>query len=173
MEGSDPAAVRLDYVRSADQLATAPVHHPVIVVGAGPVGLACAIDLARHGVDVVVLDEDDTLASGSRAICFAKRTLEIFDRLGCGERMVEKGVSWQVGRVFFRDALAYQFDLLPEAGHRRPAFINLQQVLCRGILAGTRAIAAGDRPALAQSGQWRARGSRRCGPQDQYAGRRL
>ena len=134
MDGSDPEAIRLDYVRSADQLATAPVHHPVIVVGAGPVGLACAIDLARHGVAVVVLDEDDTLATGSRAICFAKRTLEIFDRLGCGERMVEKGVSWQVGRVFFRDALAYQFDLLPEAGHRRPAFINLQQYYVEAFL---------------------------------------
>lgn len=127
MEGSDREAIRLDYVRSADQSAPAPVHHPVIVVGAGPVGLACAIDLARHGVAVVVLDEDDRLSSGSRAICFAKRTLEIFDRLGCGERMVEKGVRWQVGRVFFRDGLAYRFDLLPEAGHRRPAFINLQQ----------------------------------------------
>jgi 3-(3-hydroxy-phenyl)propionate hydroxylase len=36
-------------------------------------------------------------------------------------------VQWHVGRVYFRDAQAYQFDLLPEAGHRRPAFVNLQQ----------------------------------------------
>ena len=101
--------------------------HPVAVVGAGPVGLAVAIDLAQRGVDVVVLDDDDTVSVGSRAICYAKRSLDILDRLGVGQRIVDKGVSWNVGKVFFRDALAYQFDLLPEAGHRRPAFVNLQQ----------------------------------------------
>ncbi|MDH4182111.1 MAG: FAD-dependent oxidoreductase, partial [Betaproteobacteria bacterium] len=83
--------------------------------------------LAQHGVPVVVLDEDETVSVGSRAICYAKRALEILDRLGVGQRIVDKGVGWNVGRVFFRDALAYRFNLLPEAGHRRPAFVNLQQ----------------------------------------------
>src|SRR5271168_4667825 len=89
------------YRRSADQDASTPPLHPVVVVGAGPIGLASAIDLAQHGVPVVLLDDDCTLSTGSRAICFAKRTLEIFDRLGCGQRMVDKGVSWNLGRVFF------------------------------------------------------------------------
>jgi len=111
---------------------TAP--HPVIVVGAGPVGLATAIDLAHHGVHVIVLDDDCTLSTGSRAICFAKRTLDIFDRLGCGDRMVQKGVCWNVGRVFLRDQEVYNFDLLPDAGHHRPAFINLQQYYVEGYL---------------------------------------
>jgi len=100
---------------------------PVVVVGAGPVGLAAAIDLAQRGVPVVLLDEDDTVSVGSRAICYAKRTLEVLDRLGCGDPIVAKGVGWNVGRVFHRDALAYEFNLLPESGHRRPAFVNLQQ----------------------------------------------
>ncbi|MGY4210519.1 3-(3-hydroxy-phenyl)propionate hydroxylase [Burkholderia sp. PvR073] len=111
------------------------VIHPVIVVGAGPVGLSAAIDLAQQGVPVVLLDDDDTLSTGSRAICFAKRTLEIFDRLGCGERFVEKGVSWHVGKVFLQDEQLYAFDLLPEEGHARPAFINLQQYYVEGYLA--------------------------------------
>jgi 3-(3-hydroxy-phenyl)propionate hydroxylase len=122
------------YRRSPDQDAAAPVRHPVIVVGAGPVGLSAAIDLAQQGVPVVLLDDDCTLSTGSRAICFAKRTLEIFDRFGCGQRMVDKGVSWNVGRVFFRDEQVYSFDLLPESGHRRPAFINLQQYYVEGYL---------------------------------------
>jgi 3-(3-hydroxy-phenyl)propionate hydroxylase len=100
---------------------------PVVVVGAGPVGLVAAIDLAQQGVPVVVLDDDCTVSVGSRAICYAKRTLEILDRLGCGEAIAAKGVQWNVGRVFFRDAPAYRFDLLPEPGHHRPAFVNLQQ----------------------------------------------
>jgi 3-(3-hydroxy-phenyl)propionate hydroxylase len=75
----------------------------------------------------VILDDNDVVSVGSRAICWAKRTLEIFDRLGVGERMVAKGVTWQVGRVYHRDQELYRFDLLPEGGHKMPAFINLQQ----------------------------------------------
>jgi 3-(3-hydroxy-phenyl)propionate hydroxylase len=132
---TDFQRLRFAYRRSADQDAAAPVRRPVVVVGAGPVGLSLAVDLAQREVPVVLLDNDDTLATGSRAICFAKRTLEIFDRLGCGERMVAKGVSWNVGKVFFRDAQIYRFDLLPESGHERPAFINLQQYYVEGFLA--------------------------------------
>ncbi|WP_279357945.1 FAD-dependent oxidoreductase [Methylobacterium indicum] len=102
-------------------------RRPVVVIGAGPVGLTCAIDLATRGVPVVVLDEDDKVATGSRAICWAKRTLEIWDRLGIGQPMVDKGVTWSIGRVFRGERELYRFDLLPESGHRRPAFVNLQQ----------------------------------------------
>lgn len=101
--------------------------HPVVIVGAGPVGLAAAIDLALRGVRVIVIDDNDVVSVGSRAICWSKRTLEILDRLGVGERFVEKGVTWKVGRVHHRDRLLYSFDLLPEGGHKMPAFVNLQQ----------------------------------------------
>jgi 3-(3-hydroxy-phenyl)propionate hydroxylase len=131
---TDYQRVEFPYRRSRDQDAREPAHHPVVVVGAGPVGLTAAIDLAQQGVPVVVLDDDNKLSSGSRAICFAKRTLEIWDRLGCGERMVQKGVSWNVGKVYFHDELVYSFNLLPESGYRRPAFINLQQYYCEGYL---------------------------------------
>ena len=134
-EPIDFQAIEFDYERSPDQDATPPVQHPVVVVGAGPIGLALAIDLAQQGVPVVLLDNDSRLSTGSRAICFAKRTLEIFDRLGCGDRMVAKGVSWNVGKVFFRNEQIYRFDLLPEGGHERPAFINLQQYYVEGFLA--------------------------------------
>ncbi|WP_428698924.1 FAD-dependent oxidoreductase [Stappia sp.] len=115
------------YVRSADQDADRPARHGVVVLGAGPVGLATAIDLAQQGVAVLVLDENDKVSWGSRAICFAKRPLEILDRLGCGQKMVDKGVVWNLGKVFFDERKVYDFNLLPEGGHKRPAFINLQQ----------------------------------------------
>ncbi|APH70374.1 FAD-dependent oxidoreductase [Aquibium oceanicum] len=115
------------YRRSADQDAATTVRHPAIVVGAGPVGLAAAIDLAMQGVPVVVLDENDKVSFGSRAICFSKRTLEILDRLGVDPSLVAKGVTWNLGKVFFGERQVYEFNLLPEAGHKRPAFINLQQ----------------------------------------------
>lgn len=108
--------------------------HPVVVVGAGPVGLTMALDLAAKGHRVVILDDDTTLSKGSRAICFAKRTLDIWDRLGVGSRMMDKGVSWNVGKVFFRNQEVWSFNLRPEEGHQRPAFINLQQYYCEGYL---------------------------------------
>jgi 3-(3-hydroxy-phenyl)propionate hydroxylase len=100
---------------------------PLVIVGAGPVGLAAAIDAAQRGQRVIVLDDDNTVSVGSRGVCYAKRTLEIFDRLGLGERVVAKGVTWNVGRTFHGEHEVFSFDLLPEAGHRRPGMVNLQQ----------------------------------------------
>ena len=121
------AKVQFGYRRHPDQDRGAPAEHPVVVVGAGPVGLSLAIDLAQRGQKVVLLDDADRIGEGSRAICFSKRSLEYWDRLGVGDRMVDKGVVWSVGRIFHGPSELYQFNLLPEPGHKRPAFINLQQ----------------------------------------------
>lgn len=104
-------------------------HYPVLIVGGGPVGLATAISLARHGIESLVLEKYNTVSDGSRAICWAKRTLEIFDRLGTGDRMVEKGVTWNQGMVYFGTdpEPIYSFDLLQDKEQKYPAFINLQQ----------------------------------------------
>jgi 3-(3-hydroxy-phenyl)propionate hydroxylase len=117
------------YRRHPDQDRTGAnaAEHPVVVVGAGPVGLSLAIDLAQRGQPVVLLDDADRIGEGSRAICFSKRSLEFWDRLGVGGRMVDKGVVWSVGKIFHGASQLYQFNLLPEQGHKRPAFINLQQ----------------------------------------------
>jgi 3-(3-hydroxy-phenyl)propionate hydroxylase len=104
-----------------------PGRYPVAIIGAGPIGLAMAIDLALQGIRSVILDDNNVVSVGSRAICWAKRTLEIFDRLGVADRMLEKGVTWKVGRLFHGKEEVYNFDLLPDAGHKMPAFINLQQ----------------------------------------------
>ncbi len=127
----DYQALELEYKGRPAQL---PDRHSIVVVGAGPVGLSMALDMAAHGQKVVVIDDDHRLSTGSRAICFAKRTLDIWDRLAAAERMVQKGISWNVGRVYFKDEEVWSFDLLPEPGHRRPAFINLQQYYCEGYL---------------------------------------
>ena len=125
---------RYGYRRSPDQHAGAPVRRPVVVVGAGPVGLAAAIDLGLRGVPVVLIDDADRIGEGSRGICWAKRTLEIFDRLGVGEKLVAQGVTWKLGKLYHGDELVFSFDLQPEAGHKMPAFINLQQFYVEAAL---------------------------------------
>ena len=115
------------YARVADQGAEQARRHAVVVVGGGPVGLATALDLGLKGIPVLLLDDQEGVGAGSRAICFAKRTLEIADRLGAAGPMLAKGVVWNVGKVFHDDRLLYEFNLSPEADHRFPAFINLQQ----------------------------------------------
>lgn len=104
-------------------------HYPVVIVGGGPIGLAIAISLAQHGIESVVLEKYNSVSDGSRAICWAKRTLEILDRVGTGDRMVEKGVIWDQGLVYFGEDAEpiYGFDLLMDKEQKYPGFINLQQ----------------------------------------------
>jgi 3-(3-hydroxy-phenyl)propionate hydroxylase len=115
------------YKASTEWMTTPPQRKPLIVIGAGPVGLAAAIDARLQGLEVVVFDDDKTVSVGSRAVCYAKRSLEILDRLGVGEQACNMGVSWNIGRTFLEEDEVYQFNLVPDAGHKRPGMINLQQ----------------------------------------------
>jgi 3-(3-hydroxy-phenyl)propionate hydroxylase len=115
------------YRQSAAQREGRVERHPLVVIGAGPIGLSVALDCAQRGIPVLLLDDNNTVSVGSRAVCYAKRPLEIWDRLGVAAPLVDKGVRWQVGKVFLEDKQVYQFDLLPEGGHKMPAMINLQQ----------------------------------------------
>jgi 3-(3-hydroxy-phenyl)propionate hydroxylase len=54
------------YVTPPEQSGATVRRYPVVVVGAGPVGLASAIELAQSGVQVVLLDDDNTVSVGSR-----------------------------------------------------------------------------------------------------------
>src|SRR3954463_6230819 len=130
------AKTQFGYRRHPDQdcPGQSPAEHAIVVVGAGPVGLSLATDLAQRGQAVVLLDDADRIGEGSRAICFSKRSLEYWDRLGVGDRMIDKGGVWSVGRIFHGASQLYQFNLLPEQGHKRPAFINLQQFYAEAYL---------------------------------------
>ena len=115
------------YRRPPELDGAASPRRPVAVVGAGPVGLTAALDLARRGHEVVVVDDGDSVSVGSRAICWAQRTLEIWERLGVAGRMLDKGVLWDTGKLFVGEREIYRFRLQSEPNQRFPAFINLQQ----------------------------------------------
>lgn len=112
--------------------------YPVVIVGAGLVGLTAACALSQYGVPVVVLDEDNTVGVrgwSSRGVCYARKSLEIFDRLGVYRRMLGKGVRWTIGRIFDNDEQLHIFDLGEESSaSRQPPFINLQQFYVEAFL---------------------------------------
>lgn len=108
----------------------------LVVVGGGPVGLTLALDLGRRGHELILLNKIDFIPGGSRAICFSKRTLDIWERLGVGKCMLDAGVVWDTGKVFWGDSPEpiYEFDLLPLKDQSNPAFINLPQYRAEEIL---------------------------------------
>jgi 3-(3-hydroxy-phenyl)propionate hydroxylase len=115
------------YNRPPELSGAAARRYPVVIVGAGPVGLTAALDCQLQGIPVIVLDDDDTVSVGSRGLCYAKRALEVLDRVGVGDAVVNKGVEWNVGRTFFGEKEVYNFNLSPEPDYKRPGMINLQQ----------------------------------------------
>jgi 3-(3-hydroxy-phenyl)propionate hydroxylase len=137
----DPGIPVWREIGEAPHPATGRERATVAIVGGGPVGLAMALDLGRRGHSVLLLNRLDFITAGSKAICFSKRTLDIFDRLGVGDAIVSKGVSWNVGKVFWGDRTepVFQFDMLPVKEQKRPGFINIQQYLVEERLYETAA----------------------------------
>src|ERR1700761_8534541 len=69
------------------------MQSPVLIVGAGPVGLTLAIDLAWRGIDVTVVETRDR-GSRPEPKCnhVAARTMEIFRRLGISDKIRNSGL---------------------------------------------------------------------------------
>lgn len=116
-----------DYRRPPELGAAQDGRCPVVVVGGGMVGLTAAIDLARKGVRCVLLDDNDTVSAGSRSIAQARRTMEIWSRLGCAEPMRRKGISWSRGHTHHGAETVLSFTVFPEGGSRFPSFTSLAQ----------------------------------------------
>jgi len=102
-------------------------HTPVLIVGGGPVGLATALGLARHGVRSVLVEADDGVCTGSRAICISRRSLEIIERLGALDGFLAKGLPWAGGRSFYRDEEVLHFSMPQDANQKLPPMVNLAQ----------------------------------------------
>jgi 3-(3-hydroxy-phenyl)propionate hydroxylase len=122
------------YLPAEEQRTRNSPRRPVVICGAGPVGLTTAVGLARQGHPIVVLEKDSTYSIGSRAICWAERTLDIWSRLGCVKPILERSVTWSIGRVFRRGEEVYHFNLKPAANHKHPPFRNLQQYEVEALL---------------------------------------
>jgi len=101
--------------------------HPVVIAGAGPVGLTAAIALARRGIASVLLEKKDTLNDGSRAICVSRYSYESLQQLGLHEPFVAKGLGWTHGQCHYRDTMIHRFEMPHSDQERFLPMYNIQQ----------------------------------------------
>ena len=100
---------------------------PVAIVGAGPIGMTAALGLAREGVASVVFDAKPTFNDGSRAICMARSSLNIFERIGAVAPFLEKSLGWTTGRTFYRGKQILEFEMPDSDMEKYRPMYNLQQ----------------------------------------------
>jgi 2-polyprenyl-6-methoxyphenol hydroxylase-like FAD-dependent oxidoreductase len=107
----------------------------IAVVGAGPIGMTLAGRLAQHGLSVILLEEHPApTGEGSKALCMQRETLEIWDRLGIGERVGQRGIQWNVGRTYFRDRELFSVHLPGSGDDHFPPFVNISQTEVEELL---------------------------------------
>jgi len=110
---------------------------PVVVVGAGPVGMAVALGLAQRGVPVTILEAADQVSFGSRAICISRHSLEAAARLGFGDELEKIVLPWVGGRSFYRDQQVLHFQMPQRDFDVRPPMINVSQSEFEQIMVDT------------------------------------
>lgn len=102
-------------------------NSPVVILGGGPVGMACALSLANYGVASVVLEQSNRVADGSRAICISRRSLEILDSIGAGAPVSEKGLWWSTGVSYYGTRPVFRLQMPHGDEDKYPPFVNIQQ----------------------------------------------
>ncbi|GAA0232976.1 FAD-dependent monooxygenase [Cryptosporangium japonicum] len=107
----------------------------VLVLGAGPVGQTTALLLARWGVPVTVLDARPRRdAVGSKAICQQRDVLDVWDSVGVGRAIAERGVTWTTARTFHRDRELFSTRFADRGRSVFPPFVNVSQSETEAVL---------------------------------------
>lgn len=99
----------------------------VVIVGAGPVGLTAALTLARYGVPCVLIESEQQVSEGSRAVVFTRRSMEILQQAGVADRISAAGLPWRYGNSFYRGQRVFRMEAPHDPDDRFFPMINLQQ----------------------------------------------
>ena len=114
----------------------------MLIVGAGPIGMTAALVLARYGIRSVLIDRKDTFNDGSRAICIARPSMHILERIGAVAPFVEKALGWRFGRSYYRGEQIFRLEMPQPPGEKYLPMYNLQQQYIEKFLHD--AVAASD-----------------------------
>jgi 3-(3-hydroxy-phenyl)propionate hydroxylase len=113
--------------RRVAELDGAAARHPVLIVGAGPIGMTAALVLARYGIRCVLIERKDTFNDGSRAVCIARPSMHILERVGAVAPFVEKALGWRFGRSYYRGEQIFRLEMPQPPGEKYLPMYNLQQ----------------------------------------------
>ena len=105
----------------------AQAQQQVVIAGSGPAGMVTALELARHGVRSVVLEAEQQVSAGSRAIVFTRRSMEILQQVGVADRMQQAGLPWQFGNSYYRGQRVFRMEAPHDADDRFGPMLNIQQ----------------------------------------------
>jgi len=128
--------------RRVPELDGATAKHPVLIVGAGPIGMTAALVLARYGIKSVLIDRKDTFNDGSRAICIARPRMHILERIGAVSPFLDKALGWRQGRSYYRGEQIFRLEMPHPANEKYLPMYNLQQQYIEKFLHD--AVAASD-----------------------------
>ena len=108
----------------------------VLIAGAGPTGLTLAIDLARRGIGVRLIEKAADYFNGSRGDGLQPRTLEVFDDLGVIDQVLEQGMPMPVMRISIGGKFVGERRMSrarrPHAGRAVPERLDARPVTHRG-----------------------------------------
>jgi 3-(3-hydroxy-phenyl)propionate hydroxylase len=111
----------------APELDGAATRHPVVIVGAGPIGMTAALALAHRGIHSVLIDRKNTFNDGSRAICIARPSMHILERIGAVSPFLKKALGWRSGRSYYRGEQIFRLEMPHPDNEKYLPMYNLQQ----------------------------------------------
>jgi len=109
----------------------------VTVVGAGPIGMANALLLAKQGVKVILLSSEQQLSEGSRALVYTKRSMEILQAAGAAERIMSKALPWTHGNSIYKGQVVFRMASPTNEHDQFAPLNNLQQNWLESFLLDT------------------------------------
>src|SRR6476661_6650656 len=126
-------------------MAGAKANARVVIVGAGPVGMVCALALNRSGIAVTVFEQEPAPVEDQRAASLHPSTLEMLDDLGVTEKIIPLGLISTAYRFHDRvtHSVVAEFDLsLMKDEYRFPFVLQYEQYKLTASIAAEYANAA-------------------------------